>query len=371
MLNRRLMLLLLLFAGLHGCAGPVQAPEPGIGGPVAWDRLDGWASDTHAEAWPALLAGCAKLAGEVRWRTICRDAARIPNPTDARARTFFEAHFLPHPVTGEDGKAEGLITGYYEPLLHGSLERSERYRYPLHSPPEDLLTIDLESFGVEPDNARLRGRLRGRTVEPYPSRAELAASPDTLAGTELLWVDDPLDAFFLHVQGSGRVTLPDGRAVALRYADHNGHPYRSIGRRLVETGEMALENVNLFTIRSWLRAHPGESQALLNHNPRYIFFRLEPGPSGNPEGALNVPLTPGRSLAVDRDKIPLGVPVWLSTSMPGTPGVPLNRLMMAQDTGSAIRGWHRADVFWGLGEDAERKAGLMKEKGRLYVLLPR
>lgn len=365
----RLVFSVLLLPVLHACTG--LPPEPGIGEPVSWNEIDGWQSDRHARAWPALLASCRKLGDQADWREICRDAGQLDAPTDARARTFFESHFRPHPVTGDDGRREGLVTGYYEPLLRGSLERSEHYRYPLHQPPADLLTIDLGGSHPELGDLQLRGRLQGGTVVPYPARAELTAAAGMLSGSELLWVDDPVDAFFLHVQGSGRVALPDGTIVAVRFADHNGRPYRSIGKRLIETGELNREDVNLFSIRRWLRDHPGQARALLDHNPRYIFFRLEDGPVGNPVGALDVPLTPGRSLAVDRDRIPLGLPVWLSTAMPGEPGRPLQRLMMAQDTGSAIKGWNRADVFWGLGQEAEKKAGLMKERGRLYVLLPR
>ncbi len=354
---------------LQACTG--LPTEPGIGEPVSWDALDGWRSDRHAEAWPALLASCRRLDDRSGWRDICRDARALGDPGDARARIFFEIRFRPHPVTGDDGDREGLITGYYEPLLHGSLERSGPYQHPIYRPPDDLLTIDLGDTHPELDDRQLRGRLRGDTVVPYPARGELAASPDTLSGSELLWVDDAVDAFFLHVQGSGRVSLRDGRVVAVRYADHNGQPYRSIGRRLIQTGELKREEVDLFSIRRWLRGNPDKSQALLNHNPRFIFFRLDTEPMGGPTGALNVPLTPGRSLAVDRDRLPLGAPVWLSTSMPGEPGRQLNRLMLAQDTGSAIKGWNRADVFWGLGEHAEAKAGLMKQQGRMFVLLPR
>lgn len=365
----RLLLSLLLVPFLNACTG--LPPEPGIGEPVPWDEIKGWQSDHHAEAWPALLASCRKLGDQADWREICREAGEIQAPTDARARAFFESRFRPHPVVGADGSREGLVTGYFEPLLRGSLQRSEHYRYPLYEPPADLLTIDLGASHAELGDLQLRGRLQGRSVVPYPTRAELTSAPEALSGSELLWVDDPVDAFFLHVQGSGRVALPDGRIVAVRFADHNGHPYRSIGRRLIETGELEREDVDLFSIRRWLREHPGRARELLNHNPRYIFFSLEEESVGNPVGALNVPLTPGRSLAVDRERIPMGLPVWLSTSMPGEPGRPLQRLMMAQDTGSAIKGWNRADVFWGLGRDAEKKAGLMKERGRLFVLLPR
>jgi membrane-bound lytic murein transglycosylase A len=368
----RLAVLLLLLSALQACTGWLAEPEPepGIGPPVSWEKLEGWRSDRHAEAWPALLESCTRLSGQAGWKDICRDARRLDSPSDAEARAFFESRFRPHPVTADDGGRTGLVTGYYEPLLRGSLEPGGRYSVPLYGPPDDLLTIDLDEVAPELDDRRLRGRLQGRTVTPYPSRAEITSDPGALSGTELLWLDDEVDAFFLHVQGSGRVRLPDGRVVAARFADHNGHPYRSIGRRLIETGELERDQVNLFTIRTWLREHPGQLREVLNHNPRFVFFSLDDEPAEGPRGALNVPLTPGRSLAVDRDRIDLGVPVWLDTSMPGEPGTPLRRLMLAQDTGGAIQGWLRADVFWGLGRDAERKAGLMKEQGRMFVLLP-
>lgn len=362
---------ILLLSTLAACTAPFQEPEPGIGEPVPWERLEGWRSDNHAKAWPALLASCRKLRAEPAWRDICRDAARLDDPGDAEARAFVEDRLQPHPVIGDGGDRDGLITGYYEPLLHGSRQRSERYRFPLYERPGDLLRIELDGAYPELGERQLRGRLQGNTVVPYPARAELAASPELLAGSELLWVDDPVDAFFLQVQGSGRVMLPDGRIVAVRFADHNGRPYRSIGRRLIRSGELERDAVNLFSIRRWLRNHPDRMQALFNHNPRFVFFRLDNEPARGPTGALNVPLTPGRSLAVDRERIPLGAPVWLSTTMPGQPDERLERLMMAQDTGGAIKGWTRADVFWGQGEAAERRAGLMKETGRMFVLLPR
>lgn len=360
---------LLLTLSLQACT--ISPPKPGLGDAVPWDRLDGWDADNHAAAWPALLESCSRIREQARWRRVCRDAAKIDHPTDAHAREFLEANFAPHPVYGEDGRREGLVTGYYEPLLEGSLEKSGRYRYPLYAPPPDLLTIDLDGVYPELAGRQLRGRLDGSTVRPYPDRARLEAEPGRLAGSELLWVDDPFDAFFLHVQGSGRVRLRDGRIVAVAYADNNGRPYRSIGRRLIDDGEIPREDVNLFTIRAWLHEHPGRAKVLLDYNPRYVFFRLRPGAPGNPVGALGVPLTPGRSLAVDAEKLPLGAPVWLETSIPGEAGAPLRRLMVALDTGGAIEGYTRADVFWGQGEDAERKAGLMKHPGRMFVLLPR
>lgn len=358
---------LLLF--IQACA--VVPPKPGLGEPVPWHRLDDWDTDRHARAWPALLNSCTKLRESPRWRAVCQAAEPIQGPTDREAKAFFETYFQAYPVHGDNNHRSGLITGYYEPLLRGSFERSTRYRYPLYEPPGDLLRIDLGDVDPALANRQLRGRLNGRSVTPYPDRAHLQATPGVMSGSELIWVDDLFDAFFLHVQGSGRVLLPDGSVIALGYADHNGRPYRAIGKRLIAMGELARGDVNLFSIKRWLRSHPGKAKTLLHHNPRFVFFRLRHNAADGPAGSLNVPLTAGRSLAVDKEKIPLGAPVWLETSVPGRPEIPLNRLMMAQDTGSAIRGYNRADVFWGQGKDAERKAGLMKQPGQLFVLLPR
>lgn len=350
----------------------VLAPpeSEGIGNPVPWDRLDGWETDRHAEAWPTLLRSCTKLEDRPSWSDVCRAATTMADPTDRQVKTFFEKHFRPHPVRDDKGRRQGLITGYFEPLLRGSRQPGGRYRYPLYRPPPDLLTLDLGEAYPEIEGRGLGGRLEGNTVRPYPARKKLEASPGILSGNELLWIDDPVDVFFLHVQGSGRVRLPDGRIVAVGFADHNGRPYRSIGRRLIDTGELDREDVDLFSIRQWLRQHPDRARALLHHNPRYVFFRLGVASSIGPTGALNVPLTAGRSMAVDPDAIPLGVPIWLETSSPGRPDTPLNRLMMAQDTGGAIKGYNRGDVFWGSGDTAERNAGRMKQPGRMFVLLP-
>lgn len=364
-MQRYLPIILLIL--IQSC-GP--GPKPGPGGAVSWDKLRGWTHDTQASSWNALLASCGKIGEQPRWRAVCREASKIHHPTDEQARAFFQTHFTPHPMIGEDGGSDGLITGYYEPLLHGSLKPDGRYRYPIYAPPDDLLTIDLGTVYPSLAGRGLRGRLEGRTVRPYPDRARIEAHPEELAGSELLWVDDPVDLFFLQVQGSGRVLLPGGRTVAVRYADNNGRPYRSIGKRLIEAGAIRRDQVNLFTIRKWLHQHPTEARKLLRYNPRYIFFRLERNAPDNPEGAMGVALSAGRSLAVDKQKIPLGAPIWLETSMPGHPDRPLNRLMVAQDTGGAIHGYNRADVFWGQGDEAEKRAGLMKQQGRMFLLLP-
>jgi membrane-bound lytic murein transglycosylase A len=218
---------------------------------------------------------------------------------------------------------------------------------------------------------RLRGRLVGKTVVPYGTRAEIERA--RLPGKELVWVDDPVEAFFLEVQGSGRVQLDDAdETVRIAYADQNGHPYKAIGRWLVEQGELTAAEASAQGIKAWIVAHPERRQELFNVNPSYIFFREErlPDPSVGPKGALGVPLTPGRSVAIDPSFLPLGAPVFLSTSEPASE-VPVQRLMMGQDTGGAIRGAVRADFFFGFGGQAAENAGRMKQRGQLWVLLPR
>jgi membrane-bound lytic murein transglycosylase A len=245
---------------------------------------------------------------------------------------------------------------------------------PLHRPPADLLTIDLSSVHPELANLRLRGRLqqsdKGNRVVPYWSRAEL--TDDRLRGAELLWVDDAIEAFFLQVQGSGRVRLPDGSTVRVGYADTNGHPYRSIGRLLIERGALTLEQASMQGITAWARANPQRVAELLNQNPSYVFFRELPlgDPNAGPVGALAVPLTAGYSVAVDPRFIPLGAPVVIGTEHPVT-GTPLRRLVLAQDTGGAIRGPLRFDLFWGFGAEAAHPAGRQRHDVQAWLLVPR
>ena len=343
---------------------------PGIGDPVDWSDLQNWAADDHADALQGFLRGCPKLR-RPPWREVCDLAERSGELDDAGARRFFERHFELRPVYAEGGETEGLITGYYEPLLRGSRERSDEFRYPLYGVPEDLLVVDLGAVYPQLNGLRLRGRLEGNRVVPYHDRARLDDEPALLQGGEILWVDDPVDVFFLHVQGSGLVELADGSFTGVGYAQQNGHPYQSIGRVLIDMGELEADTVTLFTIKDWLRANPERVNEILGRNPSYIFFELRDAEADGPVGSLNVALTPRRSIAVDRNVIPLGAPVWLQTTLPDERQSPFDRLMLAQDTGGAIRGNVRADVFWGRGDEAERLAGLMKQRGRLFVLLPK
>jgi membrane-bound lytic murein transglycosylase A len=262
-----------------------------------------------------------------------------------------------------------MITGYYEPLLRGKRTADKTFAQPVLGVPDDLLTIDLTSIFPELKDKRVRGRLVGNKVVPYWSRAEITARADQLSSQPLLYVDDAVELFFLQVQGSGRVKLADGSMVRLNYADQNGHPYQSIGRALVDRGELKLEEASMQGIQAWARANPKRLDELLNTNPSYVFFREVNNNNAGPIGALGVPLTAERSIAIDPRSIPLGSPVFLATTRPNT-SQPLNRMVMAQDTGGAIKGAVRADFFWGFGREAGEQAGRMKQSGRLWILWP-
>ncbi|HEX7650528.1 MAG TPA: murein transglycosylase A [Noviherbaspirillum sp.] len=340
--------------------------------PSSFSAMPGWQEDDLRDAWPAFLNSCSVLVKKPDWREPCTVAREVDGANAEAVRMFFEAFFVPSQVINPDGTDTGLVTGYYEPLLHGARKRGGPYQTPLHRVPDDLLTIDLASVYPELKNLRLRGRLVGNKVVPYPTRGEMLHS-NALSGKELVWVDDPIEAFFLQVQGSGRVQLADTKeTIRVAYVDQNGHPYKSIGRYLVDKGEMTLEQASAQSIKAWYISHPDRRDELLNANPSYVFFKEEKiaDPSKGPKGALGVPLTPQRSIAVDSQFIPLGVPVFLATTQPGS-DVPLRRLVMAQDTGGAIRNPVRADFFWGFGRDAPEKAGRMKQRGSMWVLLPK
>jgi membrane-bound lytic murein transglycosylase A len=255
-------------------------------------------------------------------------------------------------------------------LLQGSRTWTPKFRYPLYAPPDDLLVVDLSTPYPELKGLRLRGRLDGNRVVPYFTRGEIESGKAPVQGREIAWVENPLDLFFLQVQGSGRIRLESGDTMRVGYADQNGHPYRSIGKWLVERGELTLDKASMQGIKDWARDNPERLPELLAANPSYVFFRELPDQEGGPIGALGVPLTPERSIAVDPRAIPLGAPVWLASTRPNSSEI-LNRLVLAQDTGSAIRGNVRADFFWGFGDQAGALAGAMKQRGRMWLLLPK
>ena len=341
--------------------------------PVDWTAVAFWKDDAASEAWPAFLRSCSTLIKRTAWQAVCSEATSLTAPDDATVRAFFEQRFQPYQATQEDGSVEGLVTGYYEPLLKGDRVRTERARYPLYAAPNDLITVDLTSIYPELKNLRLRGRLVEKKIVPYPTRKEIesaAASGNGFSSQPIAWANDPVDLFFLQIQGSGRIELPDGSHMRVGYADQNGHPYQSIGKLLIERGELKLEQASMQGIKNWGTKNPDKLPGLLASNPSFVFFRELPNGLPGPLGSLGVPLTGERSIAVDPRFLPLGAPVFLATTQPNSP-LPLNKLVMAQDTGSAIRGGVRADYFWGFGNEAGELAGRMKQRGRMWVLLPK
>lgn len=373
------MALLLLFGGCATVSQPPVTPPPTTPPvtvvtpnlqPADWSALPGWYDDQLSAAWDSWLLSCTALKSKPDWQTVCAVAVDLKPVNNDTVRAYFQTWFNVYQSLQMDGKAEGLMTGYYEPLLHGNRTQTADYPIPLYAVPADLLTIDLSSVYPELKNMRLRGRLQGNKVIPYLSRADIDSPNMPLAGQELLWVDNAVEAFFLQIQGSGRVQLPDGSMVRVGYADQNGYPYRSIGRVLADRGELRLDQTSMQGIKAWGKQNPDKLPELLAQNPSFVFFKEIPGNNGGPFGALGVPLTDRRSIAIDIRAMPLGAPVWLATTEPATT-VAMNRLVMAQDTGGAIRGNVRTDFFWGFGDAAGKQAGMMKQPGRMWVLLPK
>lgn len=308
--------------------------------------------------------------GKVKdWLPICADAARVRKGNNIDARYFFESRFQAY-LALNNGRPTGLFTGYYEPELRGSWKPDQRFRVPIYSRPKDLVGADLGRFDDKWRGEHIAGRLVNGRYEPYFDRAEIENGAFDGRQLEILWVDNAIDAFFLHIQGSGRVVLPDGSHVRLGYDGRNGRRYTAVGRELVAAGVMRLEDVNMPAIRRWMADNPVAGQALMRKNKSFVFFRVLK--SDGPVGAQGVVLTAGRSMAVDPRYISYGVPLWLVTTDPGTkPAKPLRRLVVAQDTGSAIKGPIRGDLFWGYGAAAGNKAGIMKHPGSYYLLLPK
>lgn len=371
---------------LAGCVPPTQEKQPADLTPVEFDALPGWNDDPAWAAVPALLRSCgglsdmrrgqalggageaARLAGTAgQWAGICADAVKLRQQDNAGARAFFERYFQPYAMT-VNGRDAGLLTGYYEPLARGALRRGGIYQTPILALPSDLTQTD----PAPGTTGKAIGRMQDGQLVPYYSRAEIESGALTGRGLELYWLADPADAFFLQVQGSGRIRLPNGAIARVGYAGKNGLPYVPIGRLLTERGEIPAEQISMQSIRGWLAAHPGQAKGLMDENKSYIFFRELPGlpPDEGAPGAFGVPLTPGRSLAVDAQLLPLGAPVYVDTTDP-LDGAPMRRLTLSQDTGSAIRGALRGDIYFGWGAEAEERAGKMRNPGRFWLLLPR
>jgi len=373
--------------------------------PVTPLDLDGWNPIGMRQSLDAFQRSCEVILnrpldtpmvsdrpafGTVRdWTPACKEALSLEHVTNAEAQRFFRDRFRPHRVAmGTD--ATGLFTGYYEPQLRGSRKKTATYSVPLHRPPSDLIRVNLGEFRPSLKGERLFGRIDGQRLVPYHERANIANGELDGRGLEIVWVDSRVDRFFLQIQGSGRVLLRDSSLIRVGYAGANGQPYRAIGRDLIEMGEVPREEMSMQAIRSWLAENPDRTGELLEKNRSYVFFRERThlDASEGPIGAQGVPLTPRVSLAVDARYLPYGAPLWLSTKRPlteaelgsgavpadtldGVPVARFRRMMVAQDTGGAIRGAVRGDVFWGAGERAADIAGRMKSRGTYIVFLPR
>ncbi|MDF2367340.1 murein transglycosylase A [Sneathiella sp.] len=347
--------------------------------------LPGWEEEDFTGFFPAFLKSCVKiinlpetremggigLAGTAGdWQPLCAAAMALP-PDDKIRRRFFEENFAPFQILNNEEKS-GLFTGYYEASLTGSREKKPPYLTPLYLRPPELVMVDLGRFREELKGQRIAGKVVGGDLLPYPDRTGIEMGALADRELELVWVDSDIDAFFLHIQGSGLVEMEDGSELRVGYAAQNGHPYFAIGRDLIEKGYVPREEMSMQAIRTWLEENPDKATELMQKNASFVFFRELT--TGGPIGAQGVELTPERSLAVDRKWLPLGVPLWLATDVaPASSPAEVEkfaRLMMAQDTGGAIVGPVRGDVFWGHGDYAYDMSGGMKSKGELWILLP-
>jgi membrane-bound lytic murein transglycosylase A len=329
----------------------LRAPSPPTPQRVSFADLPGWGTGDPSPALAAFERSCAKPVPV--FAAACRDAASVPDA--AAARAFFERHFVPYAI------GDGLVTGYYEPLLHGSITPHGAYQTPVYALPDDLVTIDLGRFKPELQGQRVTGQVDGHHVVPYPNRAAIDAHPPR--ARVLFYADDPVAVFFLHIQGSGRVLLDDGRMLRVTYAGQNGRPYTAVGRTLIAQGALKREDVSLQSIRAWLKAHPGKMRAVLETDASYVFFKDEAVADRalGPEGTQGVALTPNGSAAVDAQAHPFGTPLYVAG----------HGLVVAQDTGGAIKGAARADLFFGFGARAEDAAGTLKDHAAFFELRPK
>jgi membrane-bound lytic murein transglycosylase A len=364
MKKARLALSLLFM--LAGCAG-VSEPDKLTLTPVSYEELPGWSAGQQREALPALARSCAVLAKKKnsKWQQPCAALEQVSPQNDAAARAFFEQYFTPQLASGNQGEM-GLFTGYYEAELNGSLQKTGQFHFPLYARPRDLITVDLGLFRKEWKGQRIAGKVDRTKLIPYDDRAQIEENKLEGRADVLLWVDGEVDAFFLAIQGSGRARLPDGNYIRIGYDGANGRAYVALGKVLADMNEIE-RPVTMQKIRAWLADHPDRAQTVMNMNPSYVFFRRIEG--DGPIGAQGVALTPQNSLAVDPAFIAYGTPLWLDT-MDGN-GAVLEKLVIAQDTGGAIKGPVRGDFFWGYGKEAAAQAGAMQSQGRYYLLMPK
>ena len=363
----RVLLAALLSLLLFACASETTTTSTParVLAPVSFSELSGWDADKIAEALPAFRRSCASLSRKADWAQACAALNKVQDNDDRAARNYFSTWFRPYAVS-DNGKDEGLFTGYYEAELHGATTRHGSFQTPIYARPDDLVAVDLGDFKDEWKGKHIAGKVVGHNLKPYDDRGTIVRNGLGQRARILAWVNDPVSAFFLAVQGSGRIRMENGQVLRVGYDGANGRDYVSIGKKMMESGELP-QPVTMQSIRAWLASHPDRVASTLNMNPSYVFFRTLDG--DGPIGAEGVALTPMRSMAVDPANIPLGSPVWLDTR-DGHDAV-LRRLMIAQDTGGAIKGIVRGDFFWGFGPEAETQAGLMQSHGRYFLLMPK
>ena len=348
-----------------------KIPDYGLLRKSDWSAIESsFESDNVLLTWTAWLRSCSVLKQKDTWKKVCDLADDIKEPSDENIKNYFKKYFNLYSATNMDGSDTGTITGYYQPILKGSKVKTSHYKVPLYTTPKDLITVDLSDVYPELKSKRLRGKLAGNKLIPYLSRAEIDGQGSPLAGNEIVWVEDPVEAFFLEIQGSGIIQFDNGEAMQIGYADQNGYPFKAIGSTLVQKKEITMAEASMEGIKNWARKNITKLREFLNMNASYVFFRKLPNDLPGPIGALGVSIEAERSVAIDPKFIPLGAPIFLSTTQPNA-SEPLERLMVAQDTGGAIRGGVRADFYWGSGDEAGRKAGSMKQQGKIWTLLPR
>jgi membrane-bound lytic murein transglycosylase A len=348
-----------------------KIPDYGLLKKSDWSAIESsFESDNVLLTWTAWLRSCSVLKQKDTWKKVCDLAEDIKEPSDENIKNYFKKYFNLYSATNMDGSDTGTITGYYQPILKGSKVKTSHYKIPLYTTPKDLITVDLSEVYPELKSKRLRGKLAGNKLIPYLSRAEIDGQGSPLAGNEIVWVEDPVEAFFLEIQGSGIIQFDNGEAMQIGYADQNGYPFKAIGSTLVQKKEITMAEASMEGIKNWARKNITKLRDFLNMNASYVFFRKLPNDLPGPIGALGVSIEAERSVAIDPKFIPLGAPIFLSTTQPNA-SEPLERLMVAQDTGGAIRGGVRADFYWGSGDEAGRKAGSMKQQGKIWTLLPR
>lgn len=332
---------------------------------VDWSALPAVSDADLLAGFYAWYSACTRLAKDPVWGASCAAASQVQGNAPA-VRAFLQQSMQAYSLRSGDSD-KGLITGYYEPVYPGSLQRSDRDTVAVYGVPDDLIIVNLDSIYPELKGKRLRGRLEGRVLKPYDDAATIQGKGSS--APVLAWLSNPIDLQFLQIQGSGRIRLDNGRQLRIAYADQNGYPYKPVGRWLVEQGQLKKEEVSMGKIRDWALANPQRLPAMLASNPSYVFFTTRPDSDEGPRGSLNVPLTTGYSVAIDRKVIPLGSLLWLNTTRPD--GSPVVRPVAAQDTGGAIAGEVRADLFWGTGDQAGELAGNMKQQGQIWLLWPK